>query len=160
MFTIAIKNGQTWLVCGGRDFADAAVFNGAMSDLLRLKGCPKHVVHGGARGADAMAEEWAHRMALYVTAVEADWRKHGNAAGPIRNQEMLDKHKPSLVVAFPGGRGTADMVRRAREAGIDVAEIKLRDVRLPTQHDGRGLSASGGSPLAAREAKMVGDGNG
>jgi hypothetical protein len=50
----------------------------------------------------------------------AQWKKHGRAAGPIRNQRMLDKGKPDLVVAFPGGRGTADMIRRAERAGVPV----------------------------------------
>jgi hypothetical protein len=53
----------------------------------------------------------------------ADWKAHGRAAGPIRNQRMIDEHRPELVVAAPGGRGTADMVRRARAAGIEVFEI-------------------------------------
>lgn len=117
-------NGQTWLICGGRDFADQGVFDGAMSDLLQLKGCPRTVVHGDARGADEMANQWAMEMALEIAAVPADWKTHGRAAGPIRNQLMLDEHKPHLVVAFPGGRGTADMIARARAAGIDVAEIR------------------------------------
>jgi hypothetical protein len=43
-------------------------------------------------------------------------------AGPIRKQQMLDEGKPDLVVAFPGGRGTAHMVRIARAAGIEVIE--------------------------------------
>ena len=46
------------------------------------------------------------------------------SAGHIRNQVMLDKGKPDVVVAFPGGRGTADMVRRAEGAGIEVRRIK------------------------------------
>lgn len=50
----------------------------------------------------------------------ANSRKHGRAAGPIRNQQMLDEGKPHLVVAFPGGTGTADMVRRAQAAGVLV----------------------------------------
>jgi hypothetical protein len=37
----------------------------------------------------------------------------GRAAGPRRNQRMLEDFRPDLVVAFPGGRGTAYMVRRA-----------------------------------------------
>jgi hypothetical protein len=53
----------------------------------------------------------------------ADWAKHGRAASPIRNQQMLDEGRPNLVVAFPGGRGTADMVRRARSAGVEVIEV-------------------------------------
>jgi len=56
--------------------------------------------------------------------VRAKWSKHGRAAGPIRNQEMIDECKPDLVVAFPGGRGTADMVRRAKAAGIRVIEVQ------------------------------------
>jgi hypothetical protein len=48
----------------------------------------------------------------------ADWEKLGRSAGPIRNQAMLDEGRPDLVVAFPGHHGTADMVRRARAAGV------------------------------------------
>ncbi len=123
MFAIVPINGQTWLVCGGRAFEDYAMFEAAMSDLLALRGCPWRIVHGDATGVDTMAGEWGKRKAIYVVPCPADWNKHGKAAGPVRNQEMLDKFKPQLVVAFPGGRGTADMVRRAREVGVDVAEI-------------------------------------
>ena len=118
-------NHQTWIICGGRDFADNEVFNSAMGDLIRLKGVPGDVVQGGASGADDMAKAWADRHAIGSWTVPADWQKHGRAAGPIRNQAMLDKYAVALVVAFPGGRGTADMVRRSRDAGVDVAEIKL-----------------------------------
>lgn len=122
MLDVIPKNGQTWLICGGRNFVDAEIFNSAMGDLIRFKGCPDIVVHGAARGADTLADEWGKRMALTVERVPADWNKHGKSAGPIRNAEMLS-YDPHFVVAFPGGRGTADMVRRARAAGIDVAEI-------------------------------------
>jgi len=53
----------------------------------------------------------------------ANWAGLGRKAGPIRNQEMLDQGRPNMVVAFPGGRGTADMVRRARGAGVEVIEV-------------------------------------
>ena len=119
-------NGQTWLICGGRAFANRWMFDSAMSDLIRMRGCPGKIVHGGARGADTMAGAWATRMAIEEHAVPVDARIDGDwpAAGPRRNQRMLDIHKPQLVVAFPGGNGTADMVRRSRKACIDVAEIK------------------------------------
>jgi len=51
---------------------------------------------------------------------DAEWHRHGKRAGPIRNQRMLEEGQPDLIVAFPGGHGTADMVRRARQAGIEV----------------------------------------
>jgi hypothetical protein len=123
MFTVLLKNGQTWLVCGGRAFDDEVMFEDAMLRLMRIKGCPDKIIHGGAAGADDMAADLAARMAIPCRGFIADWAAHGRAAGPLRNQRMLDEGKPSFVVAFPGGRGTADMVRRAREANIDVAEI-------------------------------------
>ena len=117
-------NGQTWLICGGRDFTDRAVFDDAMGDLLGVKGCPRKIVHGAARGADALAAEWGVRHALAVAFIAADWTSHGKAAGPIRNQRMLDEHKPNLVIAFPGGRGTSDMVSRAKKERVEIIEAK------------------------------------
>lgn len=85
------------------------------------------LIHGGAPGADHVASLWSISRGASCPGrrtyrVEADWVSFGKAAGPIRNQRMLDDHKPDLVVAFPGGAGTADMVRRARKAGVDVWE--------------------------------------
>lgn len=125
MFDVIPKNGQTWLICGGRDFTDQAAFDAAMGDLIRMKGCPQKIIHGAAPGADTLADQWAERMAISRHRFPAQWDKHGKAAGPIRNQAMLDKGRPHFVVAFPGGKGTADMVRRSKEAGIDVAEIRM-----------------------------------
>src|SRR6185503_2565056 len=126
MFDVILHNHQTWLICGGRDCADQNMFDGARGDLIRLRGCPERVVHGGAKGADEMASVWGWQMGLQVVGIATRWDLHGKGAGPIRNQKMLDEYKPSLVVAFPGGRGTADMVKRSRAAGIDVAEIKSK----------------------------------
>jgi hypothetical protein len=82
------------------------------------------IIHGKAKGADSIADEWAAVNWLSVEEYEADWATHGKAAGPIRNQQMLDEGKPDMVVAFSGRTGTADMVRRARKAGISVVEVK------------------------------------
>ncbi len=81
-----------------------------------------HLIHGAAPGADTLAAGWAFDMGITVVACHADWTKHGRAAGPIRNGEML-KREPDLVVAFPGGRGTANMVRQAKAAGVRVVEV-------------------------------------
>jgi len=80
------------------------------------------VLSGCAPGADTLGTEWAEAKGIQV-ARPADWNTHGRAAGPIRNQQMLDEGKPELVVSFPGGRGTADMVRRVRAAGIEVISM-------------------------------------
>jgi hypothetical protein len=97
-----------------------------MNSLIAAHGVPSKLVHGAARGADMMADKWGRRLALEIAETPADWATHGRAAGPIRNAEMLARHKVGRVVAFPGGNGTADMVSKARSAGIDVTEIKPR----------------------------------
>ena len=51
----------------------------------------------------------------------------GKKAGPLRNQRMLDEGKPDLVVAFPGGGGTKDTVRRAVQAGVIIHDVNRAD---------------------------------
>lgn len=67
-----------------------------------------------------MAWEWATARGLQVQTYPADWKRLGRKAGPLRNQQMLDEFKPELVLAFPGGRGTEDMMARAVRAGVPV----------------------------------------
>jgi hypothetical protein len=107
------------LVCGGRDFGDRHLFNRTIS---RVQGV-ECIIHGCARGADTMADIYAREWSIPQLRFPADWAKHGKAAGFIRNQQMLDEGRPTLVVAFPGGSGTADMVARARKAGVEVLEV-------------------------------------
>lgn len=108
------------LVCGGRDYTDRIRVYAKLGEL-RAKGL-SYIIHGGARGVDEFAGDWGHGFLVPVRVFHADWERHGKRAGPIRNQQMIDEGRPDLVVAFPGGAGTADMVRRARKAGIDVIE--------------------------------------
>lgn len=123
MSEILRGNGEKWLICGGRDFGDAAMFSDAMRDLMRHFGHPDVIVHGDATGADTMAGELARRLSISEIACPADWKTHGRAAGPIRNKGML-AHGIDKVIAFPGGKGTANMIKQARAAGVDVVEIK------------------------------------
>lgn len=107
------------LVCGGRDYSDAA-FVKAILDEVR----PATVIDGGARGADTLAFKWAFQNSVSSVRFHADWERHGKAAGAIRNRQMLDHGKPDLVIAFPGGRGTDDMVRQANKAGVPVRDLR------------------------------------
>lgn len=96
--------------------------------LARSGGRLVHMLlHGGARGADAAIARAAHQLGWSALVMPAEWRRHGRAAGPIRNRELLElavaraeaHTSPGvstsvLVVAFPGGSGTASLVREAR----------------------------------------------
>lgn len=107
------------LVCGGRDYADRARV-ATVLERFRAKFGIAVLIQGDAAGADRLAGEWAGGAGVPVIAEPARWSEHGRAAGPIRNQAMIDQHKPTHCIAFPGGSGTADMARRARAAGLVV----------------------------------------
>lgn len=78
------------------------------------------IIEGDAKGADRAASDWAVCNYSKHEVYPADWQRHGKAAGPIRNRQMLNEGKPDLVVAFPGGAGTAHMVSIAKVAGVEV----------------------------------------
>ena len=81
------------------------------------------VVHGAAPGADTLADTWARSRGIKVERYYALWKTYGLGAGAIRNQKMLDDGKPDIVIAFPGGPGTADMIRRALKARVPVKRV-------------------------------------
>ena len=109
------------LVCGGRDLGNLHAVWAAL-DLLHAVRPVTHLIHGAARGADTLAARWAAARHIPATPFPADWSK-GLGAGHARNAQMLTEGRPDLVVAFPGGRGTADMVRRARAAGVETVAL-------------------------------------
>lgn len=124
------------LVCGGRTFNNNLLLCNTLAKIISDAGNCSYfhddstdvkntfIISGKAKGADTLAIDFAKFYHIPYKEYPADWDTHGKKAGFIRNQQMLDEGKPDLVVAFPGGNGTADMVRRARKAGIEVKEIK------------------------------------
>lgn len=106
------------LVCGGRDFGDFSYLEHTLNKCRTWWNITT-VITGGAKGADTLAERWAMRNQLELIVCLADWTKYGKAAGMIRNKEML-QHAPDVVVAFPGGAGTENMIRISRQAGVPV----------------------------------------
>lgn len=121
------------LVCGSRTFThDRAVI--AFLDGLACEVGARHltVIHGGCpSGADSFASRWISQTIARSRIYDAQWEKHGKAAGPIRNQQMLDDAKPELVLAFVDkplaeSKGTADMVRRAQAAGVRTYVVEAR----------------------------------
>lgn len=115
------------LVCGGRDYSDADALWAALDKIYHaVPDDTLTIIQGGAKGADQMAVAWCLDRSVPYDNYPANWNRDGKSAGPIRNQRMITKGQPDLVLAFPGGRGTADMVRRAEAAGIPV--------QRPVQH--------------------------
>jgi len=113
------------LVCGGRAFNDRDVIFSELDKHSSEWGPFEFVIQGGADGADKLARQWAEARGIEVRTFPADWKKHGPSAGPIRNQQMIDEGKPDLVIAFPGGVGTRDMMSKATKAKLQSIWIIL-----------------------------------
>lgn len=106
------------LVCGGRDYPPANVVR-TLNRILDPNDVDV-VVHGDANGADTGADLWAKSHGILVRVFPPDWKRHGRAAGILRNAQMLRENVIHRVYAFPGGNGTRDMVSRAHKAGIET----------------------------------------
>lgn len=106
------------LVCGSRDWTDKDAIYRAIRSVPGVSA----ILHGGARGADRIAGEYARDHGILEEVYPADWTHLGRSAGPIRNQHMLEHGHPDLVLAFPTpyGKGTWDMMFRAHRAGVRV----------------------------------------
>lgn len=131
------------VVTGGRDFKEWGFVFDTLNALHRERPITL-LIEGGQRtlppssglsssrpdhdvkpigGADYFAMRWAIVNNVPFATEPADWTQHGTRAGPIRNARMLNQYRPDLVVAFPGGKGTADCVRKARNMNITVKEF-------------------------------------
>src|SRR5258707_623656 len=108
-----------------QDFLSGLVNNVSGEFKLEDNWLPTDVViiHGGAAGADSAAGDFAAVNWCPELCFMADWSKYGKRAGYVRNKQMIEEGMPDLVVAFPGGRGTAMMVKLARQANIKVIEV-------------------------------------
>jgi hypothetical protein len=107
------------LVCGSRSWKDQRRIRSRLAQLPR----GTIVLHGGARGADRLADGAARGLGMTVMEFKADWSR-GRQAGFERNLVMLDE-KPDLVLAFWDGqsKGTAHTIDQAIERGIAVEVI-------------------------------------
>lgn len=127
------------LVCGGREYSNEAKVFSYLDDLHEKHWIDK-VIQGGATGADRLALKWCGSRSIECLNVPANWTdlshadavirtrhdgtKYDAKAGSRRNQRMIDEGKPDLVIAFPGQKGTADMISKARKANIEVLTVE------------------------------------
>lgn len=110
------------LICGGRAFNDRPLFDRTIKQLRPYLAKQYCIINGFARGADMMAHTWAFFEGCPSLCIPANWDFYGKAAGTLRNTWMLDFGLPDLVIAFPGGHGTANMVAQSKKRAVDVWE--------------------------------------
>jgi hypothetical protein len=114
------------LFTGGRDFTNIDMFLDTVTEFEATHGEITEIIHGGAKGADTMAEilyiyfrTSGERPNIKRTRQDARWEELGKRAGNVRNQEMVDM-KPDFCIPMPGNKGTADCLKRCRKAKSPV----------------------------------------
>ncbi|MCY4655153.1 MAG: DUF2493 domain-containing protein [Dehalococcoidia bacterium] len=111
------------LVCGGRDFPSSSQQRQSLRKALNKahESTPiTLLIHGGARGVDLATAPWARDKNIAIKEFPAQWKQYGRSAGHRRNAQMLTKGEPQGVIAFPGARGTSNMVAQAKKACVPV----------------------------------------
>ena len=99
------------LVCGGREYTNRKYIY-TFLDAQHLEYNFDILVEGDAIGVDRIAGDWAGSRGVDLIKCPANWNKYGDSAGPRRNKFMLDLFQPNIVIAFDGGTGTNDMIKR------------------------------------------------
>lgn len=115
---------------GSRDFQDWDKFQQSIHEALvtwdvhnvSTFDC---VVSGGAKGADTLAERWAHEHGVRLVVFKPDWQGKGRAVGVLRNTDIVNQC--THLIAFPSstGRGTQDSIRKARSANKVVVVFPI-----------------------------------
>ena len=121
------------LKLGDKGWEDYLYMMEVLDETKLLSGIDK-IIQGKARGADQLARFWAHTRGVPFRDFEAHWDLYGNSAGPIRNRLQLKNGKPHLVIAFHRAfhqsKGTADMVKISREAGVKCWCSRIDDSQI------------------------------
>ena len=119
------------IVCGGRHFDDYNRMRSTIDGVIAEIGSSVtavEIVSGHCAGADQLGEKYAEEHGYPCKVFPANWEKHGRAAGPIRNSEMIkyaSEAEVPVVVAFrsPRTRGTNDTVKKATKKGFKVVVV-------------------------------------
>jgi len=115
--------GDRVLVTGGRDYGNWQRVTAVLDELYRRHKIT-HLIEGEARGADRMAKLWAISRYVELVDMKADWTGHGMSAGSRRNVQMIVRGSPDVVVAFPGDRGTRNMILQTKRFGIPCIDLR------------------------------------
>lgn len=107
------------IIAGCRDMNDWGIVMQAIENSGFGPGTTE-VVSGGAQGVDYIGEGLAEKSGVPVKRFPADWKKHGRAAGPIRNREMA-QYADRLIAVWDGkSSGTKNMIEEMQKLGKPI----------------------------------------
>ena len=113
------------IVCGSRRWNDRATIETKLYDLALRYGSDLTIVHGGAKGADRIAEQEAQKAGLLIERHDPEYHRYGPKKAPLVRNERMAALGADLCVAFWDGRstGTAHMMRCAGLQDIPVEVV-------------------------------------
>lgn len=120
------------LVCGDREWKKVGIVRRVLEQIGVGPGWI--VIEGDCRGADRIGGTVARTLGAHVEPFPADWPRYGRGAGPVRNEQMLQRlaalkaegHAVRAVAFHPDlrrSKGTRDMVTRLENAGVPVTKV-------------------------------------
>ena len=115
-------------IVGGRDFSDYTLLKERLSRYISIYGVPENIVSGGAKGADALAAQFATEMGLPLLVFKPDYQKYGRGATLVRNTQIIEN--ADVVFAFWDGqsKGTKDSITKAKKL-----QKELHIISYPTE---------------------------
>lgn len=123
------------LVVGGRNFHNTKTFKETL-DQLHQQHSITCIIHDGKSSVAHFGHYWARGFGIEEMPFDRDWGGTGRSSGGRRNRTMLEEGRPDLVVAFSGGKDTADLVRRAKLINIPVHIGEDSHVAISTTSSG------------------------
>jgi len=111
-------------IIGSRTYNDYKVFQQEVGNMKKELGFT-HIVSGGAKGVDSMAETYALLYDIPITIIKPEWKKYGKTAALLRNSDIINS--VDYVIAFHqhSSPGTAHAIALGRKRGIPVKVIKV-----------------------------------
>ncbi len=117
------------IVAGLRRFNDYDLFKSKIEKtIIDNEINITELVSGGASGVDSMAERYANENGISVKVFQADWKKYGRGAGPLRNKEMAEYvgEKGALIAFWDfRSKGTGSMIRISEKLKLRIYVCKV-----------------------------------
>lgn len=113
-------------IVGSRDFTNYNFLRDTLEQNPLIKRLHiKKIITGDAKGVDSLARQYALEKSIYCVAYQAIWAEHGFAAGPIRNQQIINDS--DILVAFWDGnsKGTKNSIELAIKKKIPLVIIPI-----------------------------------
>jgi predicted Rossmann fold nucleotide-binding protein DprA/Smf involved in DNA uptake len=120
------------IIAGGRDVPTNIAIAYIQAAVAECGWQLTEVIHGAARGVDSAAALFYEGL-LPVRAFPADWSKHGNAAGPIRNRLMADNAEALIAIWDGKSSGTKNMIDTATTKGLKVYVYRINTGIKPAE---------------------------